>query len=288
MMRTAEAVPVFPATTNTLVRQGAYGWTSNLIPNVTLPTVGQVQQHVLYGANGTEFEGTFMGGVTPAPATPAIHVTNVGDGKAILVTIQLADTGTTNRIFCQPIGHYQNPMYLTSIIGNGTATVYPGYCATYVFYVSSTIGNSLSAVGISNYVELVGANAVRTELMQGPANAHYEVCKVVGVRVAFTNTKNDPWIGLWALDISQNDTVTVHGGETSVRRAVMEIPRQAGWPPPKVNVQAIIKIPETARDDEHYAFFGIENLPSINASIGITPVFRVELKRYDFDSRLGG
>lgn len=284
----AELTPTFPAANDTTARAGNYGWAGEFVPNFAIPPVGRVQAGYYYGSNGTELIGTLPGGVTPAPAIPVIMVTNDGDGKAATVTIQNATAGTTNRVYCQPIGHYQNPSLVGSITGNGTATIYPGYPATYICFVLSTIGSSLSAVGVSNYFELVGANEVRTELLAGPALAHLEVCKVAGVRIAFRNLKTDPWIGLWALDISSPDTVTVHGGETSVRRAIMEIPRQAGWPPSKINVQAVVRIPESASVSDHSAYYAIEEVPSINSSIGITPVFRINLKRHDLDIRIGG
>ena len=284
----AELSPTFPSEDDTTVRAGTYGWSNEFTANFVVPTIGQVLQLVNYGAHGTEYTGTLIAGTVAAPATPALLVTNVGDGKAATVVVQLADAGTTNRLYVQQVGHYQNPRLIGTVIGNGTATVYPGYPATYCIYCLSTIGNSLSAVGVSNVFELSGDNAMRDELQSGPALAHYEVCKILGKRISFKNLKSDPWVGLWALDISGDDTVSTHGGETSVRRAIMEIPRQAGWPPPQVNFQATIKIPETAADNDHTAMYGVENLPSINNSIGITPVFRVNLKRYDVDTRLGG
>lgn len=284
----SELTPVFPSEDDTTTRASAYGWTGEFTGNFAFPTAFQVQDGVFFGAHGTEFRGAFVGGVTAAPTIPVIMVTNVGDGKAATAVIQNSDPGTTNRVYCQPIGHYQNPHYLGSVAGDGTLTVYPGYPATYVCYVMSTIGNSLSSIGISNYFELVGANDVRTELMAGPALAHLEICKAMGKRVSYRNLSSEPWIGLWCLDIEGSDTVTVHGGETSFRTAIIEVPRQPGWPPEHLNVQATFKIPEGENEDIASAVFGVENATTINANIGITPVHRVNLKRHDYDVRIGG
>lgn len=282
----AELTPTFPSEDDTTTRAGAYGWTGEYTPNFTFPNTGQVLQLINFGAHGTEFQGTLVAGTIPAPAIPVVIATNAGDGISATVIIQGADVGTTNRVYCQPIGHFQNPSYVGSVAGNGTLTIYPGYPATYMVYVLSTIGNSLTAVGVSAYFELVGRNAMRDELANGPALAHLAVCQSLGVQIAFQNTASDPWVTIWALDVDGRDYATVHGGQTSYKTAKFEVPLQAGWPPSKINVQATFRIPATATTQD--AIYGIENHTTINANIGITPVHEVILKRLDYDTRIGG
>jgi hypothetical protein len=280
--------PVFPPANDTVTRAGSFGWAGEFIANFVKPAAAQVQQGVWFGANGTEFFGTFSGGVGPAPATPELKVVDAQDGQSATATVSLADAGTTNRIYIEPIGSgYQNPIFAGTITGNGSLTIY-GLIGDYSSYAMSTIGTSAPAIGIGNIFQISAQSTNRTEVRDAGADAHLEVCKEFGIRVDYMVRKSDAsWTPVYAMDITSQDTVSIHGSSlTDVRRATLEIPVQYGFPPTsgKMQAQSLFRIPA----GEDGFVFGVEDTDSLNANIGIKSIFTVHLMRLDYDSRIGG
>jgi hypothetical protein len=282
-MRTSALNPTFPDVGNTLTRQGVYGWQGEYSPAFQLmpDPNGDVAVGIVWGYNG-EFTGTISPSGVP-PAVPTLTIYDTHDGLTATAVIQGSTAGAVNRVYVRRVGSTAVSLVGT-ITGDGSVTITPGAPAEYFSMCTSTLGGTRATIGNHFWVSKV--SATRSMLREGGALAALELCKQFGIQVDLVlNITGWVPLVLWAMDRSAEDTVTIHGGTTGLRRAVLEIPRQIGFPPTFVPIQSYIVIPSgsTVVEDR----YGIDNLDSVNDSIGIKSVFQLNLSRLDYDVRLG-
>lgn len=281
-LRSAEATPVFPAVSDVVTRGGAYGWAGEYTPTFTLMADpnGMVQDGVAWGA-GSEFLGTLTTGGT-APATPTLKIVDSRNGTTAIATITQGNASAVNRVWIRPMGSL-TPVLAGTRTGNGNLTITANK-GEYLAMVTSTLGGVSFALGNSFWISK--ASWARSNLRDGPAYAHLQICKSLGLKVDLQlNIEGQEPISLWALDMSAQETATIHGGTTGVRHRTLEIPRQTGFPPTSIPIQSWIVIPSGSTTVEDR--FGIDNLDAVADGAGIKSVFTLELSRLDLDIRLG-
>ena len=281
-LRTAALDPVFPDEGDVCTRSADYGWGGEYEPDFQLMAdpAGMVEDGILWGEAGTEFLGTLAAGGT-APATPVLYVVDSLDGSTATATVTGSDAGSVNRIWLRRQGG-NTPILAGTRIGDGPVTV-TQFAGEYLSMVTSTLRGVSSNMGNAFWISQ--QSVLRTTLQNGPALAHLEVCKVLGVRVDFYNN-DEACQTLWAMDMSAEDSTTTIEGETAVRRMVLEVPRQTGFPVKKIKPGAYFVVPSGSLLQEDV--FGIDTTMSTNDFAGINPCFKLNLRRLDYTVELGG
>jgi hypothetical protein len=250
--------------------------------NFVFPLASQVQLDVLFGSFGTEITGTLQSG-GPPPATPTLTIKDNRNGTTATALIQGSADGSVNKVYVRRVGSTATTLAGTrSGNGNITLTLNKG---EYFSCITSTLGGTSANIGSHFYISKV--TQTRADIRDGGAKAALELAKQFGLQVDLVlNTSPETTVTLWAIDRTAEDITTIHGGNTGVRGAILEIPRQVGFPPDFVQIQSYFVIPSGSTElSDRY---GIDNGDSVNDNIGIKSVFTFHCSRMDFDTRLGG
>lgn len=227
MPRLTEADPNFPPVGR--VRNGtAYGYLLEYLGTDVLPVVGDVKLGTGYGADGTEFIGTYTGGTVVYPTIPTLLMAPNPDGVTIKATIFGSDAGTLNQVYVLRVGTWSWYL-LGSRIGDGDVTVTPGARGEYRSFILSTNATGGRSANAGEDFWMGADTVTRRRIRDDVARAYLRIASRLGKQVIFQNP-GEVAVTVWAIISPSSDVTQMRDGVTDVLSITVGIPRQSNFP----------------------------------------------------------